>query len=159
MLGYCLFPLNVVSFITMLVGRFIPSPIKLILVVLSFMWATLCKYGINKHQSRLWGNWCQREKGSWPFIRCAYSICSWAGLCWLFDVLGYFYLTPAAALILSLWLAWYWLFERIKQVGNNSVILSCLNNLMISRNSRLVAIFFIATCFFSLSHAADILSK
>lgn len=42
MLGYCLFPLNVVSIITMLIGRFIPSPIKLCLVGFSFVWATLC---------------------------------------------------------------------------------------------------------------------
>lgn len=44
MLGYCLFPLNVVSFITMLIGKFIPSPIKLTLVILSFIWATLCNF-------------------------------------------------------------------------------------------------------------------
>lgn len=43
MLGYCLFPLNVVSFITMIIGNYIPSPIKLTLVGFSFIWATLCK--------------------------------------------------------------------------------------------------------------------
>lgn len=43
MLGYCLFPLNVVSAITLLIGSWLPSPIKLGLVVLSFIWATMCK--------------------------------------------------------------------------------------------------------------------
>lgn len=51
LLGYCLFPLNVASFVTLLIGNFIPSAIKLVIVALSFIWATLCKFEyISKHR-------------------------------------------------------------------------------------------------------------
>ena len=42
LLGYCVFPINVVSILTYLLGGFLIGPLKLILVAISFIWATLC---------------------------------------------------------------------------------------------------------------------
>ena len=50
LLGYCLFPINVVSLITLLVGGWIPAIFKLLLVVLSFIWSTLCKFWLIQHR-------------------------------------------------------------------------------------------------------------
>ena len=44
LLGYCVFPINVVSLATWLIGKWIPPALKLTLVAVSFIWATLCKY-------------------------------------------------------------------------------------------------------------------
>ena len=46
LLGYCVFPLNVVSLLTCIIGSWIPPFIKLILVVLSLIWSTKCKFFI-----------------------------------------------------------------------------------------------------------------
>ena len=44
LLGYCVFPLNVVSLLTCIIGSWIPPFIKLILVVLSLIWSTKCTF-------------------------------------------------------------------------------------------------------------------
>ena len=44
LLGYCVFPLNIVSFLTCIIGGWIPPFIKLILVILSLIWSTKCTY-------------------------------------------------------------------------------------------------------------------
>ena len=56
MLGYCLFPLNVASLITMLVGKYIPSPIKLVIVAVSFIWATLCNFNFTQLPLHSWAS-------------------------------------------------------------------------------------------------------
>ena len=47
LLGYCVFPINIVSLITYLLGGFLIPSLKLLLVAISFIWATLCTNPIN----------------------------------------------------------------------------------------------------------------
>ena len=43
MLGYCLFPLNVVAFANVFLSQVLPLVVKIILVGIGFGWSTYCK--------------------------------------------------------------------------------------------------------------------
>jgi protein YIPF6 len=44
LLGYCLFPINVASFVMIFIESWLPPIFKLAIVVASFLWATLCNW-------------------------------------------------------------------------------------------------------------------
>lgn len=44
LLGYCLFPLNVASLVTWMLGDYLHITLKVVLVLVSFVWASLCTY-------------------------------------------------------------------------------------------------------------------
>jgi len=42
-LGYCVFPINIAALIVCLLKSLLPFIVKLIIVAVSFVWATFCK--------------------------------------------------------------------------------------------------------------------
>ena len=43
-LGYCLFPLNVVAFINVFLSQVLPLFVKILFVGVGFAWSTYCKF-------------------------------------------------------------------------------------------------------------------
>ena len=43
LLGYCLFPLNVAAIINLIIGSYVHIVVKLIYVIIAFVWSTMCK--------------------------------------------------------------------------------------------------------------------
>lgn len=63
LLGYCLFPLNVVSLLTCIIGSWIPAFIKLLLVIVSLVWSSYCNFSFKFSRNWFyWWNGASKEK-------------------------------------------------------------------------------------------------